>query len=221
GVGVVYPAGSYLNYYDSTGDVLPGHPGGFLGEDDAIGIHYTTPTVAGFTAGVTWQPDPDADGAGDSNNLVTAPDGEEDNQFAVGANYTGEFSGVSYAVGGGYFGNDALDAWHAGAEIGYAGVTAAGFYNRSEEDAVIGGEETDTYGLGAQYDAGPWTLGVGYSRQEIDGAAPGAPEERDFVHVGAAWDLAPGVTTYSAVQWGEDDPGEDGMGVFGWLELRF
>ncbi|MGM0586274.1 MAG: porin, partial [Pseudomonadota bacterium] len=32
GVGVVYPAGSYLNYYDSTGDVLPGHPGGFLGE---------------------------------------------------------------------------------------------------------------------------------------------------------------------------------------------
>lgn len=223
GVGVVKPNGSYLNYYDSDGDVLPGHPGGFIGEDDAIGIHYTTPTVAGFTAGVTWQPDPDADGvSGDSNALVTSPDGAEDNQFAVGANYTGDFQGVSLSAGGGYLGNEALDAWHVGAELGYAGFAVAGFYNDADEDPVIGDNDEQTWGLGARYATGPWSLGGGYAYQETDNAGPaGETVERNFIHAGGGYDLAPGVTTYAAVQWGEDDPGDDGMGVWAWLNLRF
>ena len=40
GVGVVKPNGSYLNYYDNDGGFLPGGPGGFIGEDDALGIRY-------------------------------------------------------------------------------------------------------------------------------------------------------------------------------------
>lgn len=221
GVGVVKPNGSYLNYYDSSGDVMPGHPGGFIGEDDAVGLHYATPTVAGFTAGVTWQPDPNADGGADSNSLVTPPDGPDDNQIAVAARYEGEFDGVSLAVGGGWLGNEGLDQWHAGAQIGYAGISAAGFYNISDPDAALGGPEVETFGLGAMHAAGPWSFGGGYARQELDGVAPGATDRRDFVHVGGGYDLAPGVTAYAAGQWGRDDPGQDGVGAYAWLNLRF
>jgi predicted porin len=219
GVGVVKPSGSYLNYYDDDGGVMPGYPGGFIGEDDAVGGHYVSPTIAGFTVGATYQPDPDTDGGDDANGLVVPPDGADDaNQFAIGASFVREFDGIGFAIGGGYLGNESLDQWHLGAEIGYAGFTVAGFYNTSDEDPAIGGEQEDTWAVGAMYETGPWSFGGGYARQDLDDAGV---DERNFVHVGGGYDLAPGVTTYAAVQWGEDDPGEEGVGVFAWLNLRF
>lgn len=211
GVGVVKPSGSYFNYYDYDGGAdLPGEPGGFVGEDDAIGLRYFV-EFRGFEAGASWQPDADADGANDTNN-PSLSGGPKADQYAFGASWSGDVGDVGLALGGGYLVNDLEDVWHVGAEAGYAGFTLAGFYNREEED---GAPDVERWSAGAQYETGPTTLGGGFVLQDR-----GAGDET-FVHLGAGYALAPGVTAYGAVQYGEDGGGTEGVAALAWLGLDF
>lgn len=212
GVGVVKPSGSWANYYDYDGGAnLPGEPGGFIGEDDSLGIRYWIEAF-GFEVGASWQPQVGADGGSDSNILVTSAPPLGD-QFGFGGNWSGDVSGVSLQVGGGYLFNEEEDFAHAGAEIGYAGFTVAGFWNVEDE---FGSSEVTRWSGGALYETGPWSLGGGAVWSDFD---QGGDEQ--FYHVGAGYALAPGVTLYGAVQYGEDQAGVQGAGGYGWINLRF
>ncbi|MFO7854527.1 MAG: porin [Paracoccaceae bacterium] len=212
GVGVVKPSGSWANYYDyDGGGNLPGEPGGFVGEDDSLGLRYWIEAF-GFEVGASWQPRVGADGGADSNILVTSRPPLDD-QFAFGGNWSGEVSDVSIRVGGGYMFNDEEDFAHAGAELGYGGLTVAGFWNVEDE---FGSFEVNRYSGGAMYETGPWSFGGGAVWSDFD---RGGDEE--FYHLGAGYDLAPGVTLFGAVQYGEDQAGRQGAGGYGWINLRF
>ncbi|MEM8755261.1 MAG: porin, partial [Pseudomonadota bacterium] len=158
GIGVVKPTGPYLNYYDDdAGETIPGNPGGFIGEDDAIGVRYFI-NFSGFEIGASYQPDGDADGDEDTNSPQFS-EGDVEDQFAVGASYTGEFGDFGFAVGGGYLTNDEEDQYHVGLEVGFAGFTAAGFFNVDDNG---GAPNEELYGVGAMYATGPYTIGGGY-----------------------------------------------------------
>lgn len=212
GVGVVYPSGSWANYYDSDGGGgLPGDPGSLIGKDDSIGLRYWIEAY-GFEVGASWQPKVGADGAADSNVSVTSVPPLDD-QFAFGGNWSGEFEDVSLRVGGGYMFNDEEEFAHVGAEIGYAGFTLAGFWNVEDE---FGAADVNRYSGGLAYETGPWSLGGGMVWSDFDRGG-----DAQFYHVGAGYDLAPGVTLYGAVQYGEDQAGLQGAGGYGWINLRF
>lgn len=211
GVGVVYPTGDFLNYYNGDIRVIPGDPGSFIGEDDSLGIRYFYEN-SGFEAGVSYQPDTSVDGGSDTNN----PAFSVDDQFAFGASYSGEFDGFGIALGGGYLTNDNEDQYHVGLELSAAGFTVAGFYNREDPEGATP-DDLERYGIGAAYLTGPWHVGGGYTYTNgMNGTG-----NQDFLHVGASYALAPGVTARAAVQYGEDDANVDGVGGFAWLNLRF
>ena len=211
GVGVVYPTGDYINYYDTSVRTTPGSPGAFMGKDDSLGIRYFYEN-SGFEVGVSYQPSVGVDGGADTNNPVF----EANDQFAIGASYTGAFDGFDVALGGGYLTNDGEDQYHAGLELSAAGLTVAGFYNREDPDGASP-DDLERYGIGAAYLTGPWHVGGGYTYTNgMNGTG-----NQDFLHVGASYALAPGVTARAAVQYGEDDANVAGVGGFAWLNLRF
>ncbi len=211
GIGVVKPNGSYLNYYDNDGGFLPGDPGGFIGEDDGLGIRYFI-TFGGFEAGVSYQPDETVDGGADTNN----PAFEANDQFAFGANYTGDFDGFEFAVGGGFLTNDGEDQYHMGVEAGFAGFTIAGFFNREDPDGASV-DDVERYGIGAMYETGPWAVGGGYVHSNFKNG----PDDEEFVHLGAAYQLAPGVTANAIFQYGEGQGGQNGTAVIALMEINF
>ena len=212
GVGVVKPTGDFFNYYDNDGGFLPGDPGGFIGEDDALGVRWFY-RVAGFEIGASYQPDEDADGGQDSNSPVF--EGADD-QFAFGASYEAEFDDFAFAVGGGYLTNDDQQQYHVGAEVGFAGFTLAGFYNRDDPDGATT-SDLERFGVGAMYAAGPWRFGGGYVRSDFQNGGG----EEDFVHVGGGYNLAPGVVMNAAFEYGEDQAGLEGVAGLLWMHLRF
>ena len=211
GVGVVYPTGDYINYYDTSVRTTPGSPGAFMGKDDSLGVRYFH-TIGGLTAGASWQPRVGADGAADSNDPVFATD----DQFALGASYRGEVSGFGFALGGGWLRNDGERQHHLGIELSASGYTFAGFYNREDPDGASP-DDFARYGIGAMGESGPWTWGGGYT---LTDGMNGTGNAR-LLHLGASHALAPGVSARAAVQYGEDAAGVDGVGAFAWLNLRF
>ena len=59
---------TFINHANADGTYVftPGNVGTYNQEDD-IGIHYYTPTIAGFQVGVSYQPDDDNDGDDDGS----------------------------------------------------------------------------------------------------------------------------------------------------------
>lgn len=212
GVGVVYPTGDYLNYYNSDSNPIPGDPGSFIGEEDAVSVRYYY-ALNGFEAGISYQPNAGADGlGGDTNDPVF----RNNDQYAVGASYQGDFGDFGFAVGGGYLANDDEDQYHGGLEAGFSGFTLAGFYDRENPDGVSP-DDLERYGIGAQYAIGLWTVGGGYVLTN----GMNGTNDQEFVHVGGSYNLAPGVIGRAAVQYGEDENDIDGAGAFTWLSLVF
>lgn len=208
-VGAVAPNGGYFNYYDGTGFVVPGDPGSAPGQNDSVGVQYSY-EFSGLLLGAGYQPSASSDGATDSNNFVFS----NNHTWSFGGQFRHSFGDFGFGVGGGYLWNDDLRQAHGGVELSYAGFTVAGFYDREERDP---NDDLNRYGLGAQYETGPWTFGGGYTLTDYRQGR----DNDNFAQLGVAYDLAPGVTLNGAGQWGEDRNDIDGMGGFTWMNVRF
>ncbi|MEO0717516.1 MAG: porin, partial [Pseudomonadota bacterium] len=205
-----------------------------VGGSDAMGIHYYTPNIAGFSAGISYHPQLATDASSDAQ----ATGGNNDADIiAIGAQYANSFGDFDFAIGGGYVtldgdaiseavtapaGGGALittetrtdlesDAWGVGVEVGFAGFGIQGRYEEldAEEDGVDSAD-VQAYQIGATYGTGPWTFGAGYGHWEDDET----DAEDSTIKGGVTYSLGKGVTLGGVIEWGEADDGteeEDGV----------
>ncbi|MGB0506376.1 MAG: porin [Pikeienuella sp.] len=207
-VGILYAPGARIGYYDAFGlNTGAGGANRFTNGPaagvDPLGIHYTTPNFNGFSAGVTYIPNTGADNAGDTN----FPANSNQNFWALGANYSGDFDGFGFGVSAGYTDSEGNnnETWTIGANVSAAGFTLAGTF---EDD------QTEEYAIGVQYKTGPITVAAGYS----DGQ--GADEQT--IAGWLTYAIAPGVSGTVAVEHFDDNQaGVEGIGGLAYLALSF
>ncbi|MGM0585617.1 MAG: porin, partial [Pseudomonadota bacterium] len=190
---------------------------------DQIALHYYTPRISGFQLGASWMPDGTTDGAFDSNNLVTGMDGDVEDVLSIGANYIGDFSGVSLGLSAGYdyvseegyavAGDPTTDigdtdGFTLGATLGYAGFKLGGIWQEALDDQSML-DNVDKYIGTLSYGTGPWTFGVAYGRFEED-RTDGF--EQDKIAGWVDYALAPGVQLGAGVEWSDADAYTDAFG---------
>jgi hypothetical protein len=186
--GVFYGPQGRIGYYDSFYSVMFSSNGA-----DVPMIRYSTPSFSGFSAAVDWAPSAGADGAFDSG-LVFG----DNNRFAAGASWDGEFGGFSIGIGAGFVtwsggtnpNGPAADftSWNVGAQVGFSGFSFGVQYDSAGNAGV---EDDGAIAIGAQYETGPWTFagGVSFSTD----ASAGNTDKVNW-GVWATYALAPGVS---------------------------
>lgn len=152
---------------------------------DAARLSYFTPRLAGFQLG------------------MAPSDGEE--ARGLGVNYLGTLSNVTVRLFGGYGQPDAEPAgtavpeeWSFGGQVAWGGFTVAAGYR-----GLTGLAEPDRedWNVGLSYGAGPWDVGVQYTRSEQDPALAGEEEALGALGIGGSYSLGPGVLLSGGVQW--------------------
>lgn len=200
---------------------------------DGLKVTYYTPTVSGFTAGVSYSPD-GQEGRTASNNLTGAlPAPGASNRGArregveLGARYRETFGDVSVRLAAGYtaFLNDAFntdDSYTLNAELGYAGFSIGAAYGvtnfndsgrfANTENGVIV-PEAEKLGIGAQYKTGPWFFGAqvvtalegGTGRDAAGNQVAVSQEDNIGLSFEVNYALAPGVTVAGVAEYGSFD----------------
>ncbi|MFV0473636.1 MAG: porin [Pikeienuella sp.] len=192
--------GAHLGYQDNfglTGAGVAGAGTGIIGGGrDAVGVHYYTPRFYGFQAGASYIPSNSADGLGDSNNFVF--DSNVDESWAVAANYVGDFGDFGFDVGVGYYEQEGafgsgFDSLGIAGGVSYAGFGFRGFYDDDSRG--------DEWGVGLQYQTGPWTVAGGYSDSNVVNS--------DNISGWVTYAAAPGVTVGGGIEWAETGADED------------
>ncbi|MFV0473060.1 MAG: porin [Pikeienuella sp.] len=174
--------------------------------EDGIGIHYSTPDFGGFQAHASYLPSLDSDGVNDTNNFQF--DDNNDEAWSVAATFVREFGDFGVGVGGHYSDIEGVRGEQLGivGNVSYMGFTAAGFF----EDDFNG----DEFGVGLQYQTGPWTVAGGYTNS------------REFDNqIASAWvtyDAAPGVSLTAGVEYADDDTiSEEDFGGAAYIAVFF
>ncbi len=210
-----FPSSYALNAIgDTTSSFTPGEIDTF-GNSDNRAVHYYTPNIAGFEAGISYANDTSSDGDDDSQ----AGDFDNgDNLISAGIGYSNTFGDFDFAISGNYEyreddGEDDEDnAYGIGLELGYAGFSAVGRYefeDRADDD------EINRILAGLDYKTGPWQFGIqgGYEEIEEDG---GDETEVLKAQVGAKYALGDGVSLEGNVEYGSlDEDGADEEDAFG------
>ncbi len=171
-------------------------------ENDSSKIIYFTPTFAGFGLAVSYAPDTSQDrtgfGTGSTNNGLS-------NAVSVGADWSGEFGGVTIGAGGGYSFAEASTStgddpsiWAAGVNVGFAGFTIGGSVAVGEDTNVNGFNgysvsEATVYDVGVTYNFEAVTVGVNYSHGEYEQIVDGQDDELDFLNAELGYALGEGV----------------------------
>ena len=171
--------------------------------NDAEKLTYYTPRFAGFQLGASYSPDDSQD----DNSPVDRNVGFSD-MVAFGANYSGDFSGVSLGVSGGYgtylesaSGVDEPEVWSAGVTLGIGGFGIGASY--ANEDGFTEGE---SYNLGVSYETGPFGVSFTYFHGQVENSA-----EQDTFHLSGKYALGPGVTANATLGYAEfQDEGSAG-----------
>ncbi len=200
-------------------------------------MNYFTPRMAGFQLGVGYIPENNpggnTTGSGINNSERDGLIGSE--LFDIGANYIGKFGGVDVAAFGSYFTSETepalavgsvaaedVDGYSVGGQVGFAGFRVGGRYVNLED---LNGRGNDEYQwrVGVEYGQGPWSVGAVYQLANADIAGAGRDDETEYVSVGGAYNLGPGVKLFGGVQlWDFEDSsgantseGDAAVGVLG------
>lgn len=232
-LGIIYAPTYKVGYYNAFN--YTGAANGTDGNGDDLGIYYITPAISGFTAAISFQPEGNTDGGRHGTNPAFKVNNASsiDDVLSIGAQWMGEFNGVSLGVSGGYQTSDTdtaaptnadPDIWNAGGYVGYAGFTLAAFY---EDNAGIGGIQSNgavggyDVAIGLSYETGPWTFAGGWAGV-FDTKANGAQDSDTF----AGWvtyAIAPGVRGTLAVEYSEFDAGpvDDNLIAGAYMSVSF
>lgn len=216
---------------------IAGGVGGALGgltwptlvpEGNASKIAYYSPRFGGLQLGASYTPRSDSFNQDVNRVKATSASGAAvTNNFQdlveIGAQYKGEFGGVSLAASAGYFWGDAsksgsatdnykdLNAWQVGAQVGYAGFSVGGSYltyGKSGQNRGAGrfNDDFSNWTVGGQYKAGPLVVGVNYRQAEDPGSlAVRGKRKVEFYEIGAGYTVAPGLTFQAQYDYYEAD----------------
>jgi len=185
-------------------------------------LTYITPVFNGFQAGASFTPsvtDADLDGL---SPAAISDDGELENAWEVAARYEGSFDAIDLAIGAGYSklstedgtvaGDDDLDVWNVGANIGFGAFGFGAAFMNSEGGLAAADDEMDTMVAGIDYTTGPYKLGASYLN--LDGDVGGVDVEADRWTAGVIYEWGPGMTFRGAVQFQDAEAGAaDGEGT--------
>ena len=211
GTGVVAPPfssaqdgdGFLFDYYDDF--FTNGAPDSSGDEtSDSLKVSYFTPVFSGFSAGVSYVPEPDDEGG----NAVGRAG--QTNAFELGAAYEGGFDDVEFRVGGGYTTDTEAAAeddgsFGVGGAVGFGGFELGVNYGWSDD----GGGDFSTIGFGATYGTGPGVFGA-----DAAFVLDGASEDDIGVAAGVSYALAPGVAAGGVLEYGRDEARDaDGFAV--------
>ena len=138
GVGGGYGGGGYYDCGDTWTPASCGGPPD--GGGDALGIRYSTPSIGGFQAGISFQPEGGAHGSTDVNN--------DSNMLAVGANFSGDFAGTSLTIGANHVSYKATDddgvttgetmkEWGLGTSVGIGSTTLSVRYDTKPDGVHV------------------------------------------------------------------------------------
>lgn len=178
---------------------------------DATKVRYYSPSVGGFTVGVSYTPL----GGVEGNQIATEPvDGLED-WVEGGVIYDGSFGGLDLrasAVAGWADGNDATDdffGYNLGAVIGFSGISVAGSFWEDED-----GPNEDRTGMtaGAAATLGPADVSLTYA-QILDADGPNG--EATNIVASATVGMMPGLSLKGDVSFFDRDEGGDDDGIVG------
>ena len=186
-------------------------------------ITYFSPRFAGFQIGATYAPTVSGSGDGANFPIYADKDTEFHNGIALGVNYVNTLGPVDLAVAGGWRfaeapdnagaggnlnnGDDNLNQYSAGLNVGIAGFTVGGSIGIEDSDRATSGYGFD---VGASYGRGPWAVGATYFMSEVDGRVAnvggvGGFENADgedevmAIEVGASYAIGPGITASASV----------------------
>jgi hypothetical protein len=167
---------------------------------DDTKVSYFTPRVAGFQLGASWTPD-DNDGLTDEGVGI-----EQENIIGAGANWVGALGPLDLTVAGtGIKGEneegdgDDLEAWEAGALLGFGGFTAGAKFGQ-----LLDLSEGNFLNAGLEYGFGAANVSVGYTLFD-----PDEGDENNVFFVSGDVGLLPGVTLKGDVSYATDDPAAD------------
>ena len=166
--------------------------------NDSEKLTYYTPRFAGFQLGASYGPDTNQD----NNGAVDRNTGVSD-MVAFGANYSGDFSGVSLGVSLGYgtflesaSGTDEPEAYSAGVTLGVGGFGVGASWAESDNSNADG----TAYNLGVSYETGPFGVSLTYFNGDVDGGT-----SQEAYHLSGKYALGPGVTAAATLGHAEFD----------------
>ena len=202
----------FMGQFTSTNSTFPNL------ENDSAKIIYFTPSFGGFQLAVSYAPDGTQDrfqgGTGGTQEAQIS------NAISIGADYSGEFGGVTVGAGGGYSfgsaetGNASPNIWAVGLNLGFAGFTVGGSVAFVDADTGANDEAT-VFDIGATYNVDAITVGVGWSHGEYENE--GTTDELDHIQLGLGYALGEGVSLGAMVGWFEyDDEGPNDNDNAGW-----
>jgi outer membrane protein OmpU len=198
-------------------------------ENDSAKVIYFTPSFGGFQLAVSYAPDGTQDRA--QGGTGGTDESQLSNATSIGADYSGEFGGVTVGVGGGYsFANvenndEDPSIWAVGVNVGFGGFTVGGSVVFGDEldggnSAAFNGltvDEATVFDVGATYTIDAVTVGVGFSRGEYEDANDGEDDQLDHIQLGVGYALGEGVNLGAMVGWFDyEDEGPDDVDNTGW-----
>jgi len=187
-------------------------------ENDSAKIIYFTPSFGGFQLAVSYAPDGTqdrfAEGTGGTNDTTSngGSTSQTGDNWSVGADYSGDFSGFTLAAGGGYSkgygeigGSGDPSIWAVGLNVGFSGFTVGGSVAFTHTDDANDDKRT-VYDVGVTYNIDAVTVGLGWSHGVYDngnltvgGATIGGSDTLDQIQLGVGYALGPGVTLAAMV----------------------
>lgn len=237
--------GDYYDYVDLTGVAGSGLPGGIAPDvkfiispnlptahavgitEDATKISYFTPRFSGVQFGVSYTPD-QGDG-GTAAGFTGQNNGDYENVFNLGLNYTAQYDQVGVqAAATGEFGEsevagmEDLEAYNIGALVSFAGFSVAASYGDWQESgqAIGSNQDSDYWTAGAGFEQGPFGVSATYMESDLAG------NELELLSFGADYQAAPGLVPYVEVNLFDADQAgttvdNDGTVVLAGAELTF
>lgn len=189
---------TYANIADTT-----------AGSDDAT-VSYITPSLAGFSAGVSYTPTP-------GGALVADQDSVNTDGIEVAVAYNGEFSGVGIGADVAYSHQNAPDGsnmddpsyWRAGLVTSFGGFSVGGSYIGFDNE----GDDSDSYAwnAGVAYETGPFGVGLTYLNSEVE-AGPSDTDDYQQVYLSGSYAMGPGISLVGGLFWAEGEQNTDVVG---------
>ena len=208
---------------------------------DAEKLTYYTPRFSGFQFGASYTPDRACEAANGASGCNSYSGSQKDDGsdaavgsvYEFGANWVGNFQGVSVALSGTYgraedeAGSNDPKEWSLGAQLGYNNFSIGGVYTDTNDADATAGNDSQRWQIGAQYGMGAWKVGVQYSQAEFEAGAD--TQKIQNAALEANYVLGPGVNLAGGLRWAdvEDDADtaanekNDGVAVFLGTRLSF